>query len=147
MFRGRHTHTIDGKGRVSVPVKFREVLAEKYGSRLILTSELDNCLVAYPPDEWRSLEEKVLKYPSMNKSVNQFLRFYISGAVDCAVDGQGRILIPANLREHATLNKEVLFVGLLNKIELWDVQQWGLAFPRDEAQIGEIRQAMAQLGL
>ncbi|MBI4715306.1 MAG: division/cell wall cluster transcriptional repressor MraZ [Nitrospirae bacterium] len=147
MFRGRHTHTIDSKGRVSVPAKFREILAEKHGNLLILTSELDNCLVAFPPEEWRVLEDKVLKFPSMNQHVSKFLRFFISGAEPCPVDGQGRILIPPTLRRHAALNKEVMFVGLLNKIELWDVAQWNQTFPRDETQIQEIRQAMADLGL
>jgi MraZ protein len=145
MFRGRHTHAIDNKGRVSIPSKFREILSVQHGNQIVMTTALDPCIVAYPPRAWQELEEKVLKYPSMHPHVSYFKRFFISGAVDCALDAQGRILIPPSLREHAALSKEVLFVGLLDKIEIWDVERWNQSIPREGME--EIRKAMADLGL
>jgi MraZ protein len=102
--------------------------------------------MAYTPEAWQDLEAKVLKGPIMEKGVIQFVRFFMSGAVDCQVDGQGRILIPPNLREHAFLNKDILFVGMMTWIELWDVGQWNRVAPQDGSQIDEMRQTMSRLG-
>ena len=97
MFRGRFEHTIDPKGRVSIPAKFRELLAEKYDDRLIITN-FDRCLVAYPFEEWRTVEEKVTSLSMVKREVKAFQRFFLSGASECPIDKLGRILIPPTLR-------------------------------------------------
>jgi MraZ protein len=123
-FRGRYTHAIDTKGRVSIPSKFREVLAGRGQNTFIITNDLDPCLVAYPLDEWFELEKKLQALPSFLPEAVQFRRFFLSGAQECTLDGQGRILIPASLREHAQLEKEALFVGLIEKFEIWSPALW-----------------------
>lgn len=124
MFRGRYTHTIDSKGRVSIPSKFREVLNGRGQQAFMVTNDLDPCLVAYPMDEWLEMEKKLRNLPSFIPETVQFRRFFISGAQDCVMDRQGRILIPASLRDYAQLNREALFVGLLDKFEIWSPELW-----------------------
>ncbi|MDY6854334.1 MAG: division/cell wall cluster transcriptional repressor MraZ [Thermodesulfobacteriota bacterium] len=127
MFRGRYEHTIDPKGRVSLPVKFRDILNERYDDRLVITN-FDSCLAAYPYDEWTLLEEKVSSLSMLNKDVKSFLRFFISGAAECSIDKQGRILIPPVLREYAKLEKDIVFAGVIKKIEIWSKDRWEQAF-------------------
>jgi len=123
MFRGRHEHTIDPKGRVSIPAKFRETLGKKYDDRLVITN-FDGCLVAYPYDEWICLEEKASSLSMVKKETRAFMRFFYSSAIECTLDKQGRILIPQTLREYADLDKEVVLVGQLRKIEIWSKKRW-----------------------
>ena len=117
MFRGRFEHTIDPKGRVSIPAKFRELLGEKYDDRLIITTGLDSCLVAFPYGEWVNVEEKVSSLSMVKKEVKAFQRVFISGATECPIDKLGRVLIPPTLRSHAQLEKDVVFAGMLKKFE------------------------------
>jgi MraZ protein len=124
MFRGRYTHTIDAKGRVSIPSRFREVISGRADQAFMITNDLDPCLVAYPMQEWMDMERRLQTLPSFVPETVQFRRFFISGAQECPVDRQGRILIPANLREYAQLGREALFVGLLEKFEIWSPQLW-----------------------
>jgi len=124
MFRGRYTHTIDAKGRVSIPSRFREVIGGRADQAFMITNDLDPCLVAYPMQEWMDMERRLQTLPSFVPETVQFRRFFISGAQECPVDRQGRILIPANLREYAQLGREALFVGLLEKFEIWSPQLW-----------------------
>ncbi len=123
MFRGRFEHIIDSKGRVSIPAKFRELIVEKYDDRLILTN-FDRCLVAYPYEEWKVLEERVSSLSMVKKEVKSFQRFFISGATECPIDKLGRILIPPTLRDHAQLEKSVVFAGMLKKFEIWSKERW-----------------------
>lgn len=124
MFRGRYTHTIDAKGRVSIPSKFREAISGRADQAFMVTNDLDPCLVAYPMEEWMEMEKRLQTLPSFVPEAVQFRRFFISGAQECPVDRQGRILIPANLREYAQLGREALFVGLLERFEIWSPQLW-----------------------
>lgn len=126
MFRGRFLHTIDSKGRISIPAKFRDIILEFYGGRLILTNDLvDKCIAVYTPKGWEELEAKVQKGPSMNEDVKAFIRLVFSSAEDCTIDTQGRILIPPRLRDYASLIKEVLVTGSPNnKFELWNPGIW-----------------------
>jgi MraZ protein len=119
MFRGRFEHTLDSKGRFSIPSRFRDVLNEHYDSRLVVTT-YSSCLVAYPFAEWRRLEEKVLALPEFNKDTRALLRHFYSKATDCAIDKLGRILIPPLMRDYAKLDKDVILVGALRYIEIWD---------------------------
>jgi MraZ protein len=124
MFRGRHSHTIDAKGRVSIPAKFREVLNGRGQQTLVVTNDLDSCLVAFPMDEWIEEEKKIQALPNFIPETLQYKRFYISGAQECPLDRQGRVLLPPSLRDHAQLNREALFVGLLEKFEIWSPDLW-----------------------
>jgi MraZ protein len=146
MFRGRFEHTIDSKGRVSIPAKFRELLAEKYDDRLILTN-FDRCLVAYPYEEWRVLEERVGSLSMVKKEVKAFQRFFISGATECPIDKLGRILIPPTLRDYAKLEKNVVFTGMLRKFEVWSKERWLEEIKRSEVDFEGMGEALAELGI
>jgi len=146
MFRGRFEYTIDSKGRVSIPAKFRELLAEKYDDRLVLTN-FDRCLVAYPYEEWRVLEEKVSSLSMVKKETKAFQRFFISGAVECPIDKLGRILIPPTLREYAQLERNVVFAGMLKKFEIWSQGRWEEEISRSQENFEGISESLAELGL
>jgi MraZ protein len=146
MFRGRFEYAIDPKGRVSIPVKFRELLAEKYDDRLILTN-FDRCLVAYPYEEWRVLEEKVGSLSMVKKEAKAFQRFFLSGAAECPIDKLGRILIPPTLRAYAQLEKNVVIAGLVKKFEIWSRERWAEEIARSQENFEGIGEALAELGL
>ena len=112
------------KGRVSMPAKFREVCKEKYGDETFVITNFDKCLVAYPLKEWNDIERKVSELPQFKQEVISFLRYLMGGAVDCPLDGQGRVLIPQPLRNHARINKDVVMVGMLTRIEIWSKEVW-----------------------
>lgn len=120
MFMGEYNHTIDAKGRLIIPAKFREALGEEF----ILTKGLDGCLSIYPMDEWKSFEEKLKVLPLTDKNARAFLRFFVAGATSCELDRQGRILVPGTLREFAGLEKEVVLTGNLTRIEVWSKEKW-----------------------
>ena len=132
MFLGRHEHTMDSKGRVSVPARFRERIEEEYRNQLILTNE-ERCLVLYPQDEWKNLMEKLATLPQMKLDVKSFQRFFVSGACECSIDRQGRILIPPILRDYAGLRKDLIFVGIQSKIEIWDKERWNEELEKSKA--------------
>jgi MraZ protein len=146
MFRGRYEHTIDGKGRLSIPSRFREILAEKYSDILIVTN-FDRCLVGYPREEWEALERKVSQLSQVKREVKAFQRYFISGAAECPLDGQGRILIPPSLRDEAHLERDVVVVGVLNKIEIWSKEGWGEVFNQYQKSFEEISDVLAELGI
>ncbi len=146
MFRGQYEHTIDPKGRVSIPSKFREVLAAKGDGRLVIT-HFDNHLMAYPFDEWRVFEEKMAALPSTNDEVASFIRYLVAGAVDCEVDKQGRVLIPPPLRDSGGLTSEVVLAGALKKFEIWDKRRWHDERKKTLENFGSIKGALAGLGL
>ena len=146
MFRGRFEYTIDPKGRVSIPAKFRELLAEKYDDRLIVTN-FDRCLVAYPYEEWRILEDKVGSLSMVKKEAKAFQRFFLSGAAECPIDKLGRILIPPTLRVYAQLEKSVVFAGLVKKFEIWSRERWAEEIVRSQENFEGISEALAELGL
>ena len=116
---GEYNHTIDAKGRVIVPAKFREELGDKF----VLTLGLDGCLFVYPDEEWENFVNKLRELPG-SKEARQLQRYFMAGAVTCEVDKQGRILIPLKLREKAELCKDVVFVGIVGKIEIWSKERW-----------------------
>lgn len=119
MFMGEYNHSIDIKGRIIVPAKFREDLSEEF----VLTHGLDGCLFLYPENEWKEFISKLKTLPG-TKEARQLQRYFMAGAATCEVDKQGRMLIPALLREKADLEKDVVFVGVLNKIEIWSKKRW-----------------------
>lgn len=120
MFMGEYSHTIDAKGRLIIPSRFRELLGEEF----VLTKGLDGCLSIYPMDEWSAFEKKLRELPLTNKNARTFSRFFVSGAALCELDKQGRILVPQTLREFAGLEKDVVLAGNLERIEVWSKEKW-----------------------
>lgn len=120
MFMGEYKHSIDSKGRLILPAKFREELGESF----VVTRGLDNCLFIYPEKEWMEFDEKLQALPLINESSRKLNRFFHSGATLCEPDKQGRILIPQSLREHAGLDKEACLIGMGKKIEIWSKERW-----------------------
>ncbi|ABW18914.1 division/cell wall cluster transcriptional repressor MraZ [Alkaliphilus oremlandii] len=143
MFIGEYNHAVDTKGRVSIPAKFREELGEHF----ILTKGLDNCLFIYSSDEWGILENKLKQLPMTNKDARAFVRFFFSGASECELDSQGRIRIPANLREHALLEKEAIIIGVGTRVEIWSNVEWEKYNSDDNLSYDEIANKMAELGI
>jgi|SRR3989338_7572571 len=146
MFRGRFEHTIDQKGRLSIPARFREILTANYDERLILTN-FDNCLWAYPVKEWERVEEKVASRPQFSREVKALQRFFISAACECPLDPTGRILIPPTLRRYGGLEKNVVLVGMTQKIEIWASDRWQKVFLQAEGDLGGMEDKLADLGL
>ncbi|MCX7746958.1 MAG: division/cell wall cluster transcriptional repressor MraZ [Clostridia bacterium] len=143
MFYGEYLHSIDPKGRVIVPSKFRDGLGEKF----ILTKGLDNCLFAYSSEEWSNLEAKLKSLPFTDKDVRAFVRFFFAGATECELDKQGRILIPQNLREYAGLDKEIYTIGVSTRVEIWDKTRWEAYTGDDNVSADKIAEKMAMLGI
>lgn len=147
MFRGRHEHTIDAKGRTSVPARYRDALEASGERRVVLTSALDNCLVAYAPAEWAAFEERLEKLPQFDRAVQKLKRIYVSGAVECEIDDVGRIHIPPTLRDHAHLKREVLWAGAGRYAELWDKAEWQRLFETTDDERRDIAARVSELGL
>ena len=142
MFMGEYNHTIDAKGRLIVPAKFREIL----GDNFIVTKGLDGCLFVYPNDEWTRFEEKLKSLPLTNKNASQFTRFFLAGAAACEVDKQGRILLPQVLREFASLEKDVVLVGVASRIEIWSRERWDESMNTYDGDMDEVAENMESLG-
>ena len=142
MFMGEYNHTIDAKGRLIVPAKFREIL----GDNFIVTKGLDGCLFVYPNDEWTRFEEKLKSLPLTNKNARQFTRFFLAGAAACEVDTQGRILLPQVLREFASLEKDVVLVGVASRIEIWSRERWDESMNTYDGDMDEVAENMESLG-
>ena len=141
MFMGEYNHTIDAKGRLIIPSKFREQLGDEF----VVTKGLDGCLFVYDNEEWQAFEETLKGLPLTSKDARQFERFFLAGAANVEVDKQGRILLPANLREFAGLDKDTVLAGVGSRIEVWSKERYlGEAVYEDMDGIAE---RMADLGL
>ena len=134
MFMGEYNHTIDAKGRLIV-----------LGDEFVVSKGMDGCLFVYDNSEWKNFEEKLQKLPLTNPNARKFSRFFLAGASACEVDKQGRILLPRALREFAKLQKDVVLVGVLSRIEIWSKDRWQDANAYDD--MDEAAEHMAQLGL
>lgn len=143
MFYGEYQHSMDAKGRAIMPSKFRDGLGDKF----ILTKGLDNCLFAYSKEEWSNLETKLKSLPFTNKDARAFVRFIFSGATECETDKQGRILIPANLREYANLDKDIYVIGVSTRVEVWDKGTWDSYSSDENLSPDSIAEKMAEMGI
>lgn len=143
MFIGEYEHSVDAKGRVIMPAKLREDIGEKF----IVTKGLDGCLFAYSQTEWSNFEEKLKTLPLTNKNARDFVRFFLSGAVECEIDKQGRFLIPNNLRTYATLEKEINIIGVGTRIEIWNREAWKHYSSSENISADEIAENMTMLGI
>ena len=148
MFRGSSFHTIDPKGRIIVPTRFREVIKDS-GTDSIMITRMDSCLFAYDHDRWRELEQKILHLPEKSEAMRRFQRFFIGGAQDCKCDNQGRVLIPPFLKQYSGLEKEIVLVGSLDRFEIWSRENWDRENGLMEKDLGneQVRHEIAQLGL
>lgn len=138
MFRGSYQHTVDSKGRLSIPAKFREVLLGKGDDRIVITNFVVDgarCLEVYPLDEWMRFEEEIRKKPKFERRMVLFQNYYLGGACECAVDKQGRILIPPPLRDYANLRRNVVLVSALEKFRVWDQDAWKKMFAEAEEKL------------
>ena len=136
-----YNHTLDTKGRLIIPAKFREVLGEEF----VISKGMDGCLFVYANDDWTAFEQKLTSLPLINKEARQFARFFLAGAATVEVDKQGRILLPAALREFAGLEKDVVLVGVGSRVEIWSKDKWENM--NSDTDMDEITSAMEGLGL
>jgi len=124
MFRGVSQLSVDAKGRIAVPARYRDALSESCQGQLILTVDRDGCLLLYPAPEWERIEQSLMSRPNINPQVRKLQRLLVGHATECDLDGQGRLLLPPPLREFARLSRRVVLVGQGNKFEIWDEDIW-----------------------
>jgi MraZ protein len=148
MFRGSSFHTIDSKGRIIIPARFRDVV-KAGGNDSIMITRMDKCLFAYTHEEWSKLEQKILQLPEKSESMRRFQRVFIGAAHDCRCDNQGRVLIPPFLKQYSKLEKEIVLVGVLDRFEIWSRENWDRENGLMEKDMGDVqvRNEIAQLGL
>lgn len=138
MFMGEYQHSIDDKGRMIIPVKFRELL----GTSFVVTRGLDHCLFVYPKEEWAVLEQKLKSLPLMKSDARAFTRFFFSGATECEWDKQGRVNLPSNLRDYAKLDKECIVLGVSNRMEIWSKPIWNEYYDQSEEAFNDIAEKL-----
>lgn len=143
MFIGEYSHSIDPKRRLALPSKFRGEL----GSRVVVTRGLDRSLFVYPMKVWEALAEKLGAMPVGEAGTRSFVRLQLAGATDVELDSQGRVLIPDYLKEYAGLGKNVIVVGLFNRLELWDEESWKTYKADAEKNSGEVAEELGKLGI
>ncbi len=143
MFIGEYTHSLDAKGRVALPVKFRQ----KLGEGAILTRGLDRSLFIYNKTDWDTLAQKLMALPLSQSKARAFSRLMLAGAVEVEFDGQGRILVPEYLRQYAGLKKQAVFAGVYNRIEIWDEASWKTYKSQTEASSDDIAEKLGELGI
>jgi MraZ protein len=147
-FSGKYYYTLDPKGRIIVPAPFREIISSNYNPKLyIVNAAFDKCLLIYPQEEWNRLEEKVRQLPKMQEEVRFFMRRVIASAQEVELDKQGRILIPATLREDAGLGSDIVVVGQIEKIELWDRKEWDIVVDPARIDRKDAEEKLAAYGL
>jgi MraZ protein len=144
-FEGRSKHTLDEKGRLAIPARFREILKKRGDSSLVVTN-LSSCLVAFARDDWQKIKEKAVSLPLFDSAANTYIRYFISGAIECPLK-QGRILISPDLRELAGLKREVVLVGHLTRFEIWDKARWDEEFEKVKESFPAISQSLTDLGI
>jgi MraZ protein len=143
MFRGRHGHTIDAKGRVSIPVAYRMELQQRSDQPAFLTAD-ENCLRLYPFEDWCNHEREIVAQAELDPDARDYARLVISGAVEAPIDKQGRILVPQYLRDHAHLEREVTIAGVGHTVEIWDAARFQMNLSQTQATIRSIQQGMAE---
>jgi MraZ protein len=143
MFMGEYQHSLDEKGRVIIPAKFRDTL----GTIFVITRGLDHCLFVYPQSEWSLLEQKMKALPFTRSDARAFTRFFFSGAVECELDKQGRVNIPANLRSYGNLDKDCVIIGVSNRVEIWGKDHWDTYFNQSEDSFNEIAEKIVDFDL
>ncbi|WP_045893432.1 division/cell wall cluster transcriptional repressor MraZ [Clostridium botulinum] len=142
MFIGEYNHGLDTKNRIIIPAKFREEL----GKNFVLTKGLDGCLYVYPKSQWEVLQKKLETLPLTNRNARAFVRFFFSGAHELELDKQGRTLIPQNLLEYGQIQKEIVSIGVSNRIEIWSKEKWE-EYNNSNIDYDSIAEQMSELGI
>lgn len=142
MLLGTYEHSIDTKGRAIMPSKLREDMGESF----VITKGLDGCLFAFSKKEWEEFEQKLKSLPLTNKAARDSVRFFLAGAMECEIDKQGRFLISNELRNHAHLDKEIIIVGVITRLEIWNREDWQKYNNRDNS-TEDIEKTMSELGI
>ncbi len=138
MLRGAHSVTLDGKGRLAIPTKYRSFLEQECANRYVCTIDIQNpCLLLFPLNKWEILEQKLSTLSSTNLQERRLQRILLGYASDCEADSNGRILVPAVLREHANLNKDIMLIGQLNRFEIWSESNWKASIADDLTQLSQ----------
>ena len=143
MLIGEYEHSIDAKGRLSMPAKLKSEIGDKF----VVTKGLEGCLFVYSLAEWQNFEEKLKSFPLTNKNARTLTRFFLAGATECEIDKQGRFLIASNLREYAGLQKEVVIIGVLGRLEIWDKAKWLEYNEKENNSVEDIAESLAELGI
>ncbi|WP_057879417.1 MULTISPECIES: division/cell wall cluster transcriptional repressor MraZ [Levilactobacillus] len=143
MFMGEFEHSIDAKGRLIIPAKFRDQLGEQF----VVTRGMDGCLFGYPMTEWSALQEKLKALPVNRKDARAFVRFFYSAATECELDKQGRINLPKSLRDHAALAKQCVIVGVANRFEIWSQERWETFSAAAEEDFDDIAENLIDFGM
>lgn len=143
MFFGEYEHTIDPKGRLNLPSKFREKLSETF----YVTKGLDHCLFIYDEEEWHNFEAKLKALPVTDKNARNFVRLFFAGAQETVSDKQGRFVIPQNLRDYAQLEKDVIVIGVSTRIEVWSKEAWLQYSQNDDVSYDDLAEHMSNLGI
>ncbi len=149
-FSGKYYFTVDPKGRMMIPAPFREIIRSNYGTKIYISnSAFDKCLHIFPQEEWNNLEEKVRKLPKMDESVKYFMRRVVASAHECEMDKQGRVLIPSALRDDSSINinDELVIVGQIDKIELWNRKEWDIIMNPENIDKESFENKLSELGL
>lgn len=145
MFRGQFSHSIDAKGRISLPARFRDVLLAGGDARFVLTpAPFDPCLHLYPMRAWEEFEQKIAELPSLDPNVVRFRRLYVSAAIECELDKAGRVLVPNHLRDKIGLHKDCLWAGMGRILELWSQERWDQALSLSEEEQAAFKQAVME---
>ena len=152
MFKSTFKHTLDEKGRIAIPTKLRQQLEKLDGKEtLIITHGFEECLFAYPLDNWKEIEEKASQLSLLDKVARGFIRFFIGPAAECGLDKLGRVMVPQNLIDYASINKEVIISGSVNKIEIWSKEiydnYWNDFKSNQEKRIDEMKEIGKDIGL
>lgn len=143
MFLGEYKHSIDEKGRMAVPVKFRV----SFEDGLVITKGLDHCLFVFGKKEWEVIADKIKALPFSQANARAFSRLMLGGAMEAKLDVQGRILLPDYLREYAGLKKQSIIAGLYNRLEIWDEESWKKYKEKTEASAEEVAEKIGELGI
>ncbi|QMU62489.1 MAG: division/cell wall cluster transcriptional repressor MraZ [Gammaproteobacteria bacterium] len=150
MFQGINDLNLDAKGRMSLPARYRESIQESCDGSLVITVDVDRCLLIYPLPEWEVIQQKLMQLPSINKQVRRLQRLLLGHATECDVDGNNRILLPPPLRNFADLKKHAVLIGQGNKFELWDQDTWEKMRERwlkEESKLSDITGALETLSI
>ncbi len=142
MFYGEYSHTLDKKGRVIIPAKFREVVKEHFTEKFYLTRGLDGCLFVFTEESWKSQERKFREMPFTRTEARRFNRLYFSGACEAFCDKQGRILIPDYLKHYAEIKEEVVMIGVSDRIEIWAKEKWEKFFKEHQGNFEELAERL-----
>ena len=147
-FSGKYYYTVDPKGRIIIPAPFREIIIANYSTKLFITNGLfDNCLCIYPMEEWHRLQEQVRTKPRSDEAIRYYLRRVVASAIETEIDKQGRVLVPSALREDAKINGNVVLAGQIERIELWDRNEWDMLYDPAKIDRKAIEEKLAAYGL